>query len=113
MAAAGAVSAKDTGVRPSEARKSTLVTRPSSAGGTRVCMSVLHTTLPTARHAPSAAASGSSCQLALATAKPHSAIGETDQAAYMSEIGRRPRPTWPTSAAEITAPSPLSASTSP
>src|SRR5260221_276964 len=61
-AAMDAVSANDSGVRPIETNQSTLLTRPTSARGTRRCSSVAHTTKPTAMPMPNSKPSAAEAQ---------------------------------------------------
>ena len=64
------MSANETGSSPIDTNQSRLDTRPSISGGTRVCISVFHTTIPAVFSGEATKENTHSCQAAPAIAKP-------------------------------------------
>jgi hypothetical protein len=67
-AAAGPVSAKETGVSPTETSQSSDATRPRIATGTRTCISVAQIGLPAPLSRPNRKLKSTSCQTVWARA---------------------------------------------
>jgi hypothetical protein len=96
-----------------ETSQSKLETRPRIWLGTRVFMSVDHTTLPSAASAPLSSEIIAKTHARSATANATRRSDSSAQAPNMTVTHRRGRPVWATSSAAATAPGPVAARMSP